>query len=172
MPKKTDIATEDPVGTVPAAPIPDDDLLAQLAEGTHTGPHSVLGQHPVDGTDAVVIRVLRPLAREVVAVLDSGARIELGHIGWGVWQGVSVVGFQDYVTETVYDDDNTWTADDPDRYLPSVGESTCTCSARSATSGGGRCSARITASCRASVAAPGALLLRVGAARAGRVHYR
>ena len=97
-------------------------MLAQLAEGTHSGPHSVLGQHPVDGTDAVVIRVLRPLAREVVAVLDSGARIELGHIGWGVWQGVSVVGFQDYVIETVYDDDTTWTADDPYRYLPSVGE--------------------------------------------------
>ncbi|MBW4040653.1 MAG: 1,4-alpha-glucan branching protein GlgB [Acidobacteria bacterium] len=122
MPKKTEAASAAPADATPVAPVPADDVLAHLADGTHSGPHSVLGQHPVEGVDAVVIRVLRPLAREVVAVLASGARVELGHIGWGVWQGVSIAGFQDYVLETVYEDDSTWTADDPYRYLPSVGD--------------------------------------------------
>ena len=120
MPKNTQ--KEDPIAETPIAPVPSDEVLAQIAEGTHSGPHSVLGQHPVHDTEAVVIRALRPFAREVVAVLDSGARIELGHIGAGVWQGVSVAGFQDYLVETSYEDAPTWTADDPYRYLPSVGE--------------------------------------------------
>ncbi len=111
-----------PVDASPAAPVPADEELARLADGTHTGPHSVLGQHPVEGSEAVVLRALRPLARQVVAVLDGGAHVELGHIGRGVWQGVSVAGFQDYVIETSYDGDVVWTADDPYRYLPSVGD--------------------------------------------------
>jgi 1,4-alpha-glucan branching enzyme len=119
MPKKT---APTPADATPVAPVPTDDVLGRIADGTHSGPHSVLGQHPIDGTEAVVIRALRPLAREVVAVLDSGARVELGHIGSGVWQGVSVAGFQDYALETSYEDAATWTADDPYRYLPSVGE--------------------------------------------------
>src|SRR3954454_13710777 len=116
--------------TAPAAPDalevgrPSDDMLARIADGSHSGPHSVLGQHPagLPGSDAGVIRALRPLAKEVVAVLDDGARVELAHIGWGVWQGVSVTAFQDYVLETRYEGDAEWTADDPYRYLPSVGE--------------------------------------------------
>ncbi|HEV7622763.1 MAG TPA: 1,4-alpha-glucan branching protein GlgB [Amnibacterium sp.] len=103
---------------------PSEHELARVADGTHSGPHAVLGQHPAGLPDAaaVVIRALRPLARTVVAVLDTGARVELAHIGHGVWQGVSVAGFADYVLETTYDGDAQWTADDPYRYLPTVGE--------------------------------------------------
>ncbi|MGN6743710.1 MAG: 1,4-alpha-glucan branching protein GlgB [Amnibacterium sp.] len=121
MPKKQQTV---PPAAAPEAPRPSDDALARIADGSHSGPHSVLGQHPagLPDSDAVVIRALRPLAQEVVAVLDSGARIELAHIGWGVWQGVSVAGFQDYVLETTYEGGVTWTADDPYRYLPSVGD--------------------------------------------------
>ena len=127
MPKKTDVTadpttTDAPVDAGPIAPIPADDELARLADGTHSGPHAVLGQHPIEGTEAVVIRALRPLAVQVVAVLENGARVELGHVGSGVWQGVSVAGFQDYVLETTYEGDAVWTADDPYRFLPSVGE--------------------------------------------------
>ncbi|MFD1721798.1 1,4-alpha-glucan branching protein GlgB [Amnibacterium endophyticum] len=116
--------TAEPVETPeddPAAPVPGEDVLGSIADGTHSGPHSVLGQHPVGDTGAVVIRALRPLARQVVAVLDSGDRVELGHVGQGVWQGVSTAGLTGYVLETTYDE-STWTTDDPYRFLPSVGE--------------------------------------------------
>ncbi|MET0974901.1 MAG: 1,4-alpha-glucan branching protein GlgB [Leifsonia sp.] len=102
------------------------ELLATLAAGSHFDPHSVLGQHLVDApgvSDPVtVIRALRPLASEVQAVLQSDARIELAHIGHGIWQGVSIVGPQDYRLETRYSDGSEWLADDPYRYLPSIGE--------------------------------------------------
>jgi 1,4-alpha-glucan branching enzyme len=104
----------------------DDDTLRRIAAGTHSGPHSVLGQHPVaveQVTDpVVVIRALRPLADKVTAVLASGARIELSHVGWGVWQGASLIGLQDYTIEAAYPDGTEWTVDDPYRFLPTVGE--------------------------------------------------
>ncbi|BDI21934.1 1,4-alpha-glucan branching protein GlgB [Herbiconiux sp. L3-i23] len=107
-------------------PTIDDDTLRRVAAGTHSGPHSVLGQHPValeQVTDpVVVIRALRPLADKVTAVLASGARIELSHLGWGIWQGTSLIGFQDYEIEASYPDGTEWTVDDPYRYLPTVGE--------------------------------------------------
>ncbi|KQP01278.1 1,4-alpha-glucan branching protein GlgB [Leifsonia sp. Leaf264] len=102
------------------------ELLATLAAGSHFDPHSVLGQHLVDaagvGDPATVIRALRPLAESVHAVLPSGAHIELAHIGHGIWQGVSVLGVQDYLLDTLYADGTHWIADDPYRYLPSIGE--------------------------------------------------
>ncbi|MCU1438060.1 MAG: glgB, partial [Naasia sp.] len=103
-----------------------DDELALLAAGVHTGPHSILGQHPVttDGVSdpVVVLRTLRPLADKVAAVLDNGARIDLTHIGHGVWQGVSILGIRDYRIEARYPDGSEWTVDDPYRFLPSIGD--------------------------------------------------
>lgn len=102
------------------------DVLAAIAGARHSGPHSVLGQHPVDTgrprDSVVVIRALRPLALQVTAVLANGARVDLAHIGHGVWQGLSTAGFQDYLLETRYEDGHEWTVDDPYRFLPSVGE--------------------------------------------------
>jgi 1,4-alpha-glucan branching enzyme len=103
-----------------------DEALQAIGSGIHTGPHSVLGQHPVEiegVQDAVtVIRALRPLANEVVAILENGTRADLAHIGHGVWQGSHLTGLQDYTIETSYVDGPSWTADDPYRYLPSIGE--------------------------------------------------
>lgn len=105
---------------------PSQDLLASIGSGSHFEPHAVLGQHLVAAegiADAVtVIRALRPLAAGVEAVLSSGARISLAHIGHGVWQGFSVLGPHDYKIETRYDDGSVWLADDPYRFKPTIGE--------------------------------------------------
>ncbi|MDQ1576980.1 MAG: 1,4-alpha-glucan branching enzyme [Microbacteriaceae bacterium] len=103
-----------------------DDLIAAVAEGRHHDPHSVLGQHVVGApgiADPItVIRALRPLASEVIAVLANGSRIELGHLAHGVWQGFSLLGPVDYEIETHYANAPSWTADDPYRYAPSIGD--------------------------------------------------
>ncbi|WP_317232880.1 1,4-alpha-glucan branching protein GlgB [Clavibacter capsici] len=105
--------------------VADHDLRA-VAEGVHSGPHSVLGQHPVaiDGVsdDLVVVRALRPLAEGVSVILSTGARVALAHVGHGVWQGAHVLGLQDYRVEARYSDGGTWTSDDPYRFLPTVGD--------------------------------------------------
>ncbi|MDQ1582887.1 MAG: 1,4-alpha-glucan branching enzyme [Microbacteriaceae bacterium] len=103
-----------------------DELIAAVAEGRHHDPHSVLGQHVVGApgiADPItVIRTLRPLASEVIAVLANGSRIELGHLAHGVWQGFSLLGPMDYEIEAHYPDAPGWSADDPYRYAPSIGE--------------------------------------------------
>lgn len=104
----------------------DDALLYAVATGNYHDPHAVLGQHAVgaDGvTDRVtVIRALRPLASEVAAVLSTGARIELAHLAHGIWQGIDIIGADDYRIEARYPDGSTWTADDPYRFAPTIGE--------------------------------------------------
>ncbi|HEY8282495.1 MAG TPA: 1,4-alpha-glucan branching protein GlgB, partial [Leifsonia sp.] len=69
-----------------------------------------------------VIRTLRPLAEEVFAELATGAHIELAHIGHGIWQGVDIIGEGGYTIEARYADGSTWTADDPYRFPPTIGE--------------------------------------------------
>src|SRR6185437_4803689 len=69
-----------------------------------------------------VIRALRPLADAVTAVLSTGAKVSLAHVGYGIWQGVSVLGPQPYLVEARYDDGSVWTADDPYRFTPTIGE--------------------------------------------------
>ncbi|MGN6126877.1 MAG: GlgB N-terminal domain-containing protein, partial [Humibacter sp.] len=104
----------------------DDGLLAAVAEGRYHDPHSVLGQHVVAGPDVAdrvtVIRTLRPLAKAVTAIVSTGARISLAHVGHGIWQGISVLGPEPYLIEASYDDGSRWVADDPYRFTPTVGE--------------------------------------------------
>ncbi|MDH6237467.1 1,4-alpha-glucan branching protein GlgB [Cryobacterium sp. CG_9.6] len=101
-------------------------VLEAIAAGTYYNPHEVLGQHSVGQpgvTDPlVVIRALRPLATEVIAILSTGAHVELGHIGFGIWQGISTVGFQDYTLEARYESAAPWVTEDPYRFLPTIGE--------------------------------------------------
>ena len=112
----------------PAAELPviSNHILETISVGSYYNPHEVLGQHPLRLPDIIdpvtVIRALRPLASEVVAVLGTGARIELAHLGFGIWQGVCTIGPQDYVLETHYDGGPDWIADDPYRYRPTLGE--------------------------------------------------
>jgi 1,4-alpha-glucan branching enzyme len=112
---------------VESIPTPDDGLLGWIAEGSHHNPHSVLGQHSIvssldEKTLLTVIRARRPLAREVTAVLASGQRIKLAHIGHGIWQGVHTLGLGGYVLNTTYPDGQEWVADDPYRFAPTLGD--------------------------------------------------
>jgi 1,4-alpha-glucan branching enzyme len=108
------------------APRLDDELLLAVAEGGHHEPHAVLGQHlvasPGVADRVTVIRVVRPLAKAVTAVLATGARVSLAHVAHGVWQGISVLGPQPYLVEALYDDGSVWVAEDPYRFTPTIGE--------------------------------------------------
>ena len=98
---------------------PDASELDRLVEGWHHDPHSILGPHPTD--DGVVVRALRPLADAVDVVLD-GDRIPLTHIHRGVWQAVlDTDDVPDYRLSVTYGAD-TYPADDPYRFWPTVGE--------------------------------------------------
>lgn len=107
-------------------PALDDGLLLAVATGAYHDPHAVLGQHRVGApgvADAVtVIRVLRPLATAVFAILPTGAHLELAHLAHGIWQGVDIVGPGAYEIEARYADGSSWTADDPYRFSPTIGE--------------------------------------------------
>ncbi|MEO6204961.1 MAG: 1,4-alpha-glucan branching enzyme, partial [Mycobacteriales bacterium] len=104
----------------PAAPGgPTHEELERLAGGSHHDPHGVLGIHPVN--NGVVLRALRPNAEKVVALL-GGDRIELSHRHAGVWEGaVPGASVSDYRLEVTYDG-TIYPADDPYRYLPTLGE--------------------------------------------------
>jgi len=125
--KSSSFPTPAPGQNPESVPTPDDGLLGWIAEGSHYNPHEVLGQHTVPaGLDTetllTVIRARRPLARDVTAVLAGGQRIELAHVGHGIWQGAHTLGLGDYVLDTTYADGQKWIADDPYRFAPTVGE--------------------------------------------------
>lgn len=106
------------------------DELARLIAGEHHDPHSILGPHVVDGS--VTVRVLRPLAERVwVRVCARGAgsaatpeqRVELTHEYEGVWVGVLPgTDVPDYRLEVRYPNGVTVAADDPYRFLPTLGD--------------------------------------------------
>ena len=102
-------------------PQPNSGELIAIAEGRHSQPHTVLGQHELAG-GGWVIRARRPLALTVTAVRANGTRRPLKHIGQGVWQGRAVGRGQAYTLHTTYEDGSDWVADDPYRFVPSVGE--------------------------------------------------
>lgn len=132
VPAAQDAATQpEPTGstgsTEAAAPAPnlgpsiaDGELLA-LAEGRHGTPHGVLGQHPLE-TGETVVRARRPLAETVTAILADGTRVPLTHVAHGIWFGVHPHGLQPYQLEAVYPGGARDTADDPYRFLPTLGE--------------------------------------------------
>ena len=95
-------------------------LIASIVGAYHPRPHDTLGQHPLG--DGFVIRALRPLATSVTAVQTDGTRVELSHAADGLWQGYAAGPGQAYSLETSYDNGPTWTAEDPYRFVPSVGE--------------------------------------------------
>ncbi|SDZ28824.1 1,4-alpha-glucan branching protein GlgB [Herbiconiux ginsengi] len=112
--------------TALALPAIPEEILQRVATGSYYNPHEVLGQHLVNAagvSDPVtVIRTLRPLASEVSAVLENGARTQLTHLYGGIWQGITITGLNDYLIEARYDDGSVWTADDPYRFSPTLGD--------------------------------------------------
>ncbi|MGA1662669.1 MAG: GlgB N-terminal domain-containing protein, partial [Candidatus Nanopelagicales bacterium] len=94
--------------------------LDRIVDGEHHDPHSILGPHP--GKDGVTVRVLRPMAEAVVVVLDNGSRVPLKHEHRGVWAGVlPVKKVPDYRLDVTYSG-RIIPADDPYRFLPTLGE--------------------------------------------------
>ncbi|CAN5533369.1 1,4-alpha-glucan branching protein GlgB [soil metagenome] len=106
--------------TVATLPELHPDHIAALVGGAHPQPHATLGQHEVDG--GFVIRTVRPLASAVTAVRADGTRVPLTHLADGLWQGFAAGAGKAYTLETEYDGGPTWSADDPYRFVPTVGE--------------------------------------------------
>ncbi len=96
------------------------DHILALVEGRHPQPHASLGQHEVGGS--WVVRAVRPLAASVTAVLADGSRVPLEHVDHGLWQGAYTGTGQAYQLHTGYDGVPDWIAEDPYRFVPSVGE--------------------------------------------------
>ena len=96
------------------------DELNRLVDGAHHDPHSLLGAHPT-GDGRTVIRTLRPEASRVTAVVD-GVRTPLEPLhGGGVFGGVVDGVPADYRLDVVYGQES-FTVDDPYRWLPTLGE--------------------------------------------------
>lgn len=106
----------------PAVTLPElhPDHISSLVAGSHPQPHASLGQHAVEG--GFVIRAIRPLASEVTAIRADGTRVPLEHVADGLWHGFAPGAGQGYVIEAGYGESPAWTADDPYRFVPSVGE--------------------------------------------------
>ncbi len=103
-----------------------DDLLDTVAAGSHHDPHSVLGMHlgaDAEGAPEWTIRARRPLARSVTAVFADGTRVPLEHVRAGIWEGQrSGERGGAYELVTTYEDGPDYTADDPYRFGPAIGE--------------------------------------------------
>ncbi|MGI8760632.1 MAG: 1,4-alpha-glucan branching protein GlgB [Jatrophihabitantaceae bacterium] len=94
--------------------------LDRLVAGGHHDPHAVLGAHPVAG-NRTVIRTLRPEATAVSALV-GGRRAALARVhDGGVFEGVVDSPPSDYRLEVTYGAD-TYTVDDPYRWLPTLGQ--------------------------------------------------
>src|SRR5215831_10105672 len=97
-----------------------------IVAGASHDPHAVLGAHP--GPDGVVVRALRPLAKTVTVVLPDGRRFPAGHLREGVFAAnVPVTEVPDYRIAVTYPGPGgaagqETIADDPYRYLPTLGE--------------------------------------------------
>ncbi|MDQ1554388.1 MAG: 1,4-alpha-glucan branching enzyme [Microbacteriaceae bacterium] len=103
-----------------ALPVLHQDLISSIVGGSHPHPHATLGQHPHE--NGYIIRAVRPLASSVTAIRADGERIPLDHVADGLWQGFAPGDGQAYRLETAYANGPDWTADDPYRFVPSVGD--------------------------------------------------
>ncbi len=98
--------------------------LGRVAAGEHHAPHSVLGAH-LDSHGHVTIRTVKHLA-EAVSVVTAAGTFPMTHEDHGIW--VTVLDPQehghvpDYRLAVTYPGHEPQPADDPYRYLPTVGE--------------------------------------------------
>jgi 1,4-alpha-glucan branching enzyme len=98
---------------------PAKDEVDRLLGGAHHDPHAVLGAHPHPG--GTVIRALR-IGAKTVSVLVGDKRFELDPVEGGLFAGLVPEPPSDYRYEIDYGDGNVVIADDPYRWLPTVGE--------------------------------------------------
>ncbi|ODU78630.1 MAG: 1,4-alpha-glucan branching enzyme [Microbacterium sp. SCN 71-21] len=103
----------------------DDAALDAVAHGAHHEPHAILGIHPyrdAAGSARATVRARRPLADSVTAVFVDGDRVPLVHVRSGIWEGERVGPPLAYELETAYANGPSFTADDPYRHAPTIGE--------------------------------------------------
>lgn len=115
-------STVPPAGPLAPLPVSPDDLSA-VAHGTFHNPHAVLGGHLDPSGSSVTIRARRPLADEVV-VITRDSEYPAVHEQDGIWVAVLPVAdaaVPDYRIGARYGEE-TAVADDPYRFLPTVGE--------------------------------------------------
>ncbi len=98
------------------------ELLDEVAGGSHHDPHAVLGIHAGDDPGTWVIRTRRPLAETVTAVFDDGRRVPLEHVRSGIWEGTLDGRRGPYQITATYADAPDYTADDPYRHEPLIGD--------------------------------------------------
>ncbi|MFC0433117.1 1,4-alpha-glucan branching protein GlgB [Kutzneria buriramensis] len=98
---------------------PAKDEVDRLLGGAHHDPHGVLGAHAHPG--GTVVRALRIGARSV-SVLVGDKRFELDPVEGGLFAGLVPEPPSDYRYEVDYGDGNVVIADDPYRWLPTIGE--------------------------------------------------
>jgi 1,4-alpha-glucan branching enzyme len=111
----------------PELPSLESATIAAVVGGHHSQPHSILGRHKIiagtTGTGTgTVIRVVRPLASAVSIIDADGIQIECSHVADGLWQALSVLADGAYTVETTYPAGERWTAEDPYRFSPSIGD--------------------------------------------------
>ncbi len=101
-------------------PIPvDPGVLDAVGNGTHYMPHAVLGAH--FGENSVTIRTVHHLA-DAVDIVTAAASYPASHERAGVWVAVLPLSeIPDYRVRVTYGDQITL-VDDPDHYLPTLGE--------------------------------------------------
>ncbi|TKK88610.1 1,4-alpha-glucan branching protein GlgB [Herbidospora galbida] len=95
--------------------------LDRLAGGAHHDPHAILGAHMTG--EGVVIRVLRPFAETVEALVDGEAHA-LSHVEFGVFE-VLLPGLDKipaYRLRVKYEGGEAIEAGDPYRHWPTLGE--------------------------------------------------
>ena len=115
-----------PVTDLPAEEAPvDGEAVRAVVEGWSRDPHAVLGAHP--SGDRWAVRTLRPDAVSVTVVDQDGSRYEGTQLhGGGVYEASLPHQPGDYRVEVVYADGeggtNTVLADDPYRWLPTLGD--------------------------------------------------
>jgi 1,4-alpha-glucan branching enzyme len=100
----------------------DRSALAAVAEGRYYAPHAILGPHLSSDGAVATVRVLRPLADEVL-ILTEGGEHQATHEHQGVWVAALPANGHapDYRVQTRYGTDRH-IADDPYRFLPTVAE--------------------------------------------------
>jgi len=98
---------------------PAKDEVDRLLGGAHHDPHSVLGAHAHPG--GTVVRALR-IGAHSVSVLVGDKRFELDPVEGGLFAGLVPEPPSDYRFEVDYGNGNVVIADDPYRWLPTVGE--------------------------------------------------
>ncbi len=97
----------------------------RLLGGEHSGPHAILGLHPVtvDGTRGAVLRALHPDAVAAQCILPDGTVHDLGGAG-GLFEGFlpQVELPCDYRLRFHFADGTVWERRDPYRFPPTLGD--------------------------------------------------